>query len=66
MTEQTIKVIKFILTVIIGVALWWLIKFTIKTWLYPLWNLPSDSDLGSIFAMSISMMIAYRLIYGKA
>ncbi|PJO09885.1 hypothetical protein CRG49_005255 [Neisseria sp. N95_16] len=65
MTEKIPKLAKSLMTLFTALALWWLIKLMIKAWLYPLWNLPPDSDIGSVFAVTFSSIVAYRLVYGK-
>lgn len=59
------KGIKFVIAICIGLASWLLIKSVIKVWLHPIFNLPADSDVGSLFAVSISSFLVYRYLHRK-
>lgn len=62
---QLNKKTKSVIAICIGLASWLLIKSAIKVWLHPILNLPADSDFGSLFAASISSLLAYRYFYCK-
>lgn len=59
------KGIKFVIAICIGLTSWLLIKSVIKVWLHPIFNLPADSDVGSLFAASIPSFLVYRYLHRK-